>query len=697
MLYNGEYDKERKYQNMNSFIFRRISLMQFGVITVSFALVLAGVFLIISNEAVGQESGNSTLNIERLFPGEFDNTRYSLTLEDPEGISEFFINTAGGDFVFGGEPKNGTPPCPSSVRSGTVTLFPSDFPLSGYVIDCENEDVQNSVEVSMPPLPDTDDGIITGYKFYDVDGEGGPREDGEPGIGNWLIALVGADGTAIYETYENGYYTFAALGEGTYAVCETAYGNWTQTYPTEGTPGAIPCGEEEWYAPWGWEVEIDQNGDIVDGPESFDFGNATELGTVRVVKFNDLNGDGIRDIEPGMENIPICLQSYGLASGFDNLDEFFFGTEDFNECQGTNWEGVAEWSGLPAGSYGVWEEEVPEGWMSTNQTSWELELVSGQTQEFFFGNRKPWLVVYKYDSDEWELLPDWEICLYKTLNEPYFDEESETWVVGELAEVECRETINDFNEEDEENGEGQGQFHGAAVFSGENLEPGQWYVVDEEERDEWRLDGWDYEGFEEVEVLNEELGQVLIRLNEDFLDNSNDASLYLYNQGITGDIVALKYLDENRGLAVRGWEICLREFDEESGTPGPVIGECQETDANGMAQWQNLLPGTYILDEEEREDWGWRHQGFSIGNFENADWEDFDSEAGQAMVLLGENGYAEIHFLNWVNDNWRPQSSFEDTMEYEVIETEIVSLELRGISVDVPARPAIIIGDEEPR
>src|SRR3989344_8848722 len=227
MLYNGEYDKERKYQNMNSFIFRRISLMQFGVITVSFALVLAGVFLIISNEAVGQESGNSTLNIERLFPGEFDNTRYSLTLEDPEGISVFLINKAGGDPVWGGEPS-----CLSPIESDTVTLEPSDFPLSGYVIDCENEDVQNNVEASMPPLPDTDDGIISGYKFYDADGSGGARDIfNDPGIAGWRIILLDENGDEQDSTNTAGVngddgdyiYTFNELADGVYTICESAY------------------------------------------------------------------------------------------------------------------------------------------------------------------------------------------------------------------------------------------------------------------------------------------------------------------------------------------------------------------------------------------------------------------------------------------------------------------------------------------
>ena len=76
--------------------------------------------------------GNSVLTIERLFVGQFDNTKYKLNLSDPEGISEMSIMTAGNSPIWGGSPKNGTPPCPAGpINSGTVTLNPSDFPLQG--------------------------------------------------------------------------------------------------------------------------------------------------------------------------------------------------------------------------------------------------------------------------------------------------------------------------------------------------------------------------------------------------------------------------------------------------------------------------------------------------------------------------------------------------------------------------------------
>ncbi|OGD30762.1 hypothetical protein A2833_00815 [Candidatus Azambacteria bacterium RIFCSPHIGHO2_01_FULL_44_55] len=107
--------------------------------------------------------GNSSLTATRLFPGQYDNIKYNLTLVDPEGISEFLISCAGGkicahtgtSFIWGGSPKTGTPPCPTSITSGTVDFDPSDFPLEGWIVDCVNTNVKYTVQASMPPLPES--------------------------------------------------------------------------------------------------------------------------------------------------------------------------------------------------------------------------------------------------------------------------------------------------------------------------------------------------------------------------------------------------------------------------------------------------------------------------------------------------------------------------------------------------------------
>jgi len=93
-------------------------------------------------------STTSVLKLQRLFPGQYDNTKYNIIVEDPDGIKELLVKKADGGSMFGGEP-----PCMTKVDSGTVTLLPSDFPLTGYAIDCKNSTVDISAQ--MPPLPDS--------------------------------------------------------------------------------------------------------------------------------------------------------------------------------------------------------------------------------------------------------------------------------------------------------------------------------------------------------------------------------------------------------------------------------------------------------------------------------------------------------------------------------------------------------------
>lgn len=100
---------------------------------------------------VSSGSGNSTFSVQRLFIGQYNNTKYLLSLSDPDGIGDFEIKTAGGAFVWGGSPRGGSPSCPSGpIDSGTVDLLSSDFPLHGWIIDCVNVGVKYQLQASMP-------------------------------------------------------------------------------------------------------------------------------------------------------------------------------------------------------------------------------------------------------------------------------------------------------------------------------------------------------------------------------------------------------------------------------------------------------------------------------------------------------------------------------------------------------------------
>ncbi|MBI2627226.1 MAG: peptidoglycan-binding protein [Parcubacteria group bacterium] len=105
-------------------------------------------------------SGNSTLTATRLFIGQYDNTKYSITVNDPDGIWEFLIGCNGvcanygqATFFGGGGVSSSCSTSSTSVSSSTVTLNSSDFPINGYVIDCKNSSTKYTIQAPMPALP----------------------------------------------------------------------------------------------------------------------------------------------------------------------------------------------------------------------------------------------------------------------------------------------------------------------------------------------------------------------------------------------------------------------------------------------------------------------------------------------------------------------------------------------------------------
>jgi hypothetical protein len=84
---------------------------------------------------------------------------------------------------------------------------------------------------------------ISGMKFNDENGNG-IKDDGEPGLPNWRINLIGT-ATSTVLTDADGKYQFTGLWPGTYVVSETWKQGWVQTYPA--TPGVhvIALGPEE--------------------------------------------------------------------------------------------------------------------------------------------------------------------------------------------------------------------------------------------------------------------------------------------------------------------------------------------------------------------------------------------------------------------------------------------------------------------
>lgn len=86
---------------------------------------------------------NSSISLTQLFPGQYDNTKFYITLADPEGIGAATVNKVNGDWVLGAGRS-----CLKQFNTGTVTLLPKDFPLKASLTDCKG----NKYETSIFPL-----------------------------------------------------------------------------------------------------------------------------------------------------------------------------------------------------------------------------------------------------------------------------------------------------------------------------------------------------------------------------------------------------------------------------------------------------------------------------------------------------------------------------------------------------------------
>ncbi len=162
---------------------------------------------------------------------------------------------------------------------------------------------------------------VSGLKFHDINGDG-VRGAGELGLDDWTIELVDSATGSVVDTcvtVVGGTYLFAGVAPGDYEVREVAQGGWIPTHPHSGEYSLVL-----------------QSGDVVEG---VDFGNS-ELGSISGEKFEDIDGDGLRDVgEPGLNGWTIELVSVA--------DGQVLGTRI------TSGGGSYSFDGLPAGDYEV--------------------------------------------------------------------------------------------------------------------------------------------------------------------------------------------------------------------------------------------------------------------------------------------------------------------------------------------------------
>jgi len=229
---------------------------------------------------------------------------------------------------------------------------------------------------------------ITGFKFEDTNKDG-KWNFGEKGLEGWEITLTKKDESepmATAKTDKNGAFVFENLKPGKYIVCEIQQDGWVQTAPASG------C-EELW---------------VKAGDREFvKFGNF-KLGKVSGVKFNDINGNGVRDQdEPTLKDWEIVL-----TKKCDDQTQIFVLSDCKEEVltTKTNENGTYAFTGLDKGTYVICEGAYDTTkWLQTapNTKDGCVEFAvetSGHEEVVDFGNKAKPQILDAATTDPQELV-----------------------------------------------------------------------------------------------------------------------------------------------------------------------------------------------------------------------------------------------------------------------------------------------------
>ncbi len=171
-----------------------------------------------------------------------------------------------------------------------------------------------------------------------------------------------------------------------------------------------------------------------------------ETADITVVKFNDLNENGVLDDgEPYVEGVEITIEG-----------------AEYTDSANTDASGTVVFSDLYAGSYTI-DEVVPDGWFATVELPIVVDLVEGQDQMVYIGNA--------------EVVPDpipadITVVKFNDLNENGVLDDGEPYVEGVEITIEGAEYTDSANTD----------ASGTVVFS--DLYAGS-YTIDEVVPDGW--------------------------------------------------------------------------------------------------------------------------------------------------------------------------------------------------------------------
>jgi hypothetical protein len=197
---------------------------------------------------------------------------------------------------------------------------------------------------------------ICGMKFLDADGDG-KLGTGEPGLANWVIEVLDASGNVVGQavTDTNGQYCIA-VPPGTYTVSEQQQSGWVATTPASVTVTVPPAAL------------------------NVNFGNRRAVGEVCVLKFHDLNQNGVRDAgEPALPGWTIQIKD----SAGNVIQSIVTATNPVCVSVPSGVYQVSEVLPPPIGVWLPWTPTVPPSGTYSNVT-----VLPGQSVTLMFGNRK---------------------------------------------------------------------------------------------------------------------------------------------------------------------------------------------------------------------------------------------------------------------------------------------------------------------
>ncbi|MDQ1301634.1 MAG: Ig-like protein, partial [Chloroflexota bacterium] len=200
--------------------------------------------------------------------------------------------------------------------------------------------------------------LIIAHKFEDKN-YNGIQEEGEPDLAGWEFTLTTPGGTftGVTDSGGNAYFQDVIVGDGAYTLTETLPAGWINSTPL--SQGALRVPADPWTR---WQA---------------DFGNA-RYSIVEVLKFLDVNGDGVRDAgqEPPLPGWQFALYRWNGA----NWAQHRGGT--------TGPDGRLVFTDLTAGQYRTVEQlDNHPGYTNTTPLAVETALGYPMWQTVLFGNR----------------------------------------------------------------------------------------------------------------------------------------------------------------------------------------------------------------------------------------------------------------------------------------------------------------------